>query len=105
MQYIRIPVDDIETSAAFYAELIDAPADIHPSGQYAEVERGDVLLALFGPGLLPKENGTPLDRDPVQFQLAVADTARAITEALRRGARLLSGSTVADANGHRITLH
>lgn len=105
MQYIRIPVDDVATSASFYADLLDAPADVHPSGDYAEVERGDVLLALFGPGLLPKENGTPLDREPVQFQLAVADTARAITDALRWGARLLSGSTVADADGHRITLH
>lgn len=102
MIYVRIPVDNIAQSAAFYADLLDAPADVHGSGEYAEIERGDVLLALFGPGLLPKENGTPLLRDPISFSLPVHDLATAAAPAIRAGARALAGDAISDAHGNRI---
>ena len=111
VDYIRVPVDDIDAAKHFYGELLGLSLNPNsPHDDWVEYEAGNVTLAVMTPHTHEYEF-TPLP--PATIALRVADVARA--KAMLEGAGLevadmwdsgrCRGAGVSDPAGNRILLH
>ena len=111
VDYIRIPVTDMDAANHFYGELLGLPRNPNsPGGDWVEYEAGNVTLAVMTPHT--HEYGfTPLP--PATVALRVADVAQARAALQAAGVEVdelwdsgaCRGAGVNDPAGNRILLH
>ena len=111
VDYIRIPVDDMDAANRFYGELLGLRRNPNsPGDDWVEYEAGNVTLAVMTPHTHDYEF-TPLPPATVALRVADVDAARAeltaagveVDELWDSGA--CRGAGVNDPAGNRILLH
>jgi predicted enzyme related to lactoylglutathione lyase len=111
VDYIRVPVTDIEEANRFYGELLGLERNPNsPSDDWVEYEVGNVTLAVMTPHTHEYEF-TPLP--PATIALRVPDVAAAKAKLEAAGlavsemwdSGLCQGAGVSDPAGNRILLH
>jgi catechol 2,3-dioxygenase-like lactoylglutathione lyase family enzyme len=111
VDYIRVPVDDIEAANHFYGELLGLQRNPNsPADDWVEYEAGNVTLAVMTPHTHEYEFA-PLP--PSTIALRVGDVAAAKAELEAAGLEvadmwdsgLCRGAGVNDPAGNRILLH
>jgi predicted enzyme related to lactoylglutathione lyase len=111
VDYVRVPVTDIEQAKHFYGELLGLPLNPNsPADDWLEFEAGNVTLAVMTPHTHDYEF-TPLP--PSTIALRVADVAAAKAKLEAAGLEvaemwdsgLCKGAGVNDPAGNRILLH
>ena len=111
VDYIRVPVDDIEAANHFYGELLGLRRNpTSPADDWVEYEAGNVTLAVMTPHTHEYEFA-PLP--PSTIALRVGDVAAAKAELEAAGLEvadmwdsgLCRGAGVNDPAGNRILLH
>jgi catechol 2,3-dioxygenase-like lactoylglutathione lyase family enzyme len=111
VDYIRVPVDDIEAANHFYGELLGLQRNPNsPADDWVEYEAGNVTLAVMTPHTHEYEFA-PLP--PSTIALRVDDVAAAKAELEGAGLEvadmwdsgLCRGAGVNDPAGNRILLH
>jgi predicted enzyme related to lactoylglutathione lyase len=111
VDYVRVPVADIEEAKHFYGELLGLPLNPNsPHDDWLEFEAGNVTLAVMTPHTHDYEF-TPLP--PSTIALRVADVAAAKAKLEAAGLEvaemwdsgLCRGAGVNDPSGNRILLH
>ena len=111
VDYIRVPVTDIEQAKHFYGELLGLTEDPNsPGGDWIEYEAGNVTLAVMTPHTHDYEF-TP--RPPSTLAFRVADVAAAKAKLESAGLEVAemwdsgvcNGAGVSDPAGNRILLH
>jgi catechol 2,3-dioxygenase-like lactoylglutathione lyase family enzyme len=111
VDYIRVPVDDIDAANHFYGELLGLRRNPNsPSDDWVEYEAGNVTLAVMTPHTHEYEL-SPLP--PATIALRVADVAAAKAKLEAAGLEVAEmwdsgkcrGAGVADPAGNRILLH
>ena len=111
VDYIRVPVQDIEQARHFYGELLglrESPNS--PADDWVEYEAGNVTLAVMTPHTHEYEF-TPLP--PSTIALRVSDVAAAKAKLEEAGLEVAEmwdsgkcrGAGVNDPSGNRILLH
>jgi predicted enzyme related to lactoylglutathione lyase len=110
VDYVRVPVDDIEKAKHFYGELLGLPPGPTRHEDWVEYQAGNVTLAVMTPQTHDYEF-SPLP--PATIALGVPDVAEAkaqlealgvaVTEAWDSG--VCNGAGVTDPAGNRILLH
>jgi catechol 2,3-dioxygenase-like lactoylglutathione lyase family enzyme len=111
VDYVRVPVTDMDAANHFYGELLGLRRNPNsPGGDWVEYEAGNVTLAVMTPSTHDYEFA-PLP--PATIALRVADVAAA--KASLEGAGLevgdvwdsgaCQGAGVSDPAGNRILLH
>jgi len=111
VDYIRVPVDDIEAAKHFYGELLGLKLSPNsPHEDWVEYESGNVTLAVMTPHTHDYEfNALP----PSTLALRVADVAAAKARLEDAGLEvgemwdsgMCRGAGVNDPAGNRILLH
>ena len=111
VDYIRVPVDDIEKARHFYGEVLGLPRNtrLHHD-DWVEYEASNVTLAVMTPHTHDYEF-TPLP--PGTIALGVPDVAVAKAELEAKGLTvgemwdngICTGAGVSDPAGNRILLH
>jgi catechol 2,3-dioxygenase-like lactoylglutathione lyase family enzyme len=111
VDYIRVPVQDIEQAKHFYGELLGLELNPNsPSDDWLEYEAGNVTLAIMTPHTHEYEFA-PLP--PSTIALRVPDLEAARAELVAAGLEpaemwdsgLCNGVGVSDPAGNRILLH
>jgi catechol 2,3-dioxygenase-like lactoylglutathione lyase family enzyme len=111
VDYIRVPVKDIEEAKHFYGELLGLPLDPNsPHGDWVEYQAGNVTLAVMTPHTHEYEF-SPLPPGTLAFR--VPDVAEAKTRLEAAGVQvndmwdsgLCRGAGVKDPSGNPILLH
>jgi predicted enzyme related to lactoylglutathione lyase len=111
VDYIRVPVKDMEEANHFYGELLGLERNPNsPSDDWVEYEAGNVTLAVMTPHTHEYEF-TPLP--PATIALRVPDVAAAKAKLEEAGVEigemwdsgLCRGAGVSDPAGNRILLH
>jgi catechol 2,3-dioxygenase-like lactoylglutathione lyase family enzyme len=111
VDYIRVPVKDIEEAKHFYGELLGLPLNPNsPDGDWLEFEAGNVTLAVMTPETHEYEF-SPLP--PGVLALRVADVAEAKGKLESAGVHVndmwdsgkCRGAGVQDPSGNPILLH
>ena len=111
VDYVRVPVRDIEQAKRFYGELLGLRQNPNsPSDDWIEYEAGNVTLAVMTPETHDYEFA-PLP--PATIALRVADVAAAKAALEAAGVQvnemwdsgLCKGAGVSDPDGNRILLH
>jgi predicted enzyme related to lactoylglutathione lyase len=111
VDYVRVPVTDIEQAKQFYGELLGLPLNPNsPADDWLEFEAGNVTLAVMTPHTHEYEF-SPLP--PSTIALRVADVAAAKAKLEAAGLEvaamwdsgLCKGAGVNDPAGNRILLH
>ena len=111
VDYIRVPVTDIEEAKHFYGELLGLPLNPNsPADDWLEFEAGNVTLAVMTPHTHEYEfSALP----PATIALRVADVAEAKAKLEAAGLQVnemwdsgkCRGAGVSDPAGNRILLH
>jgi catechol 2,3-dioxygenase-like lactoylglutathione lyase family enzyme len=111
VDYIRVPVTDMEEANRFYGELLGLPRNPNsPSDDWVEYEAGNVTLAVMTPHTHEYEF-TPLPRSTIALRVPDLEAARAELEAAGLepaemwDSGLCNGVGVSDPAGNRILLH
>jgi len=111
VDYVRVPVRDIEQAADFYGRVLGLPKNPNsPAGDWLEFEAGNVTLAVMTPHTHEYEFA-PLP--PATIALRVADVAAAKAALEAAGLEVdemwdsgvCRGAGVSDPAGNRILLH
>ena len=111
VDYIRVPVTDIEAAKHFYGNLLGLPLNPNsPGDDWLEFEAGNVTLAVMTPHTHEYEFA-PLP--PATIALRVADVATAKEKLEAAGIEVAdmwdsgacNGAGVSDPSGNRILLH
>jgi predicted enzyme related to lactoylglutathione lyase len=111
VDYIRVPVRDIEKAKRFYGEVIGLePNPNSPGDDWIEYETGNVTLAVMTPHTHDYEFA-PLP--PATIALRVRDVAAAKAKLEEAGLQVnemwdsgvCNGAGVSDPDGNRILLH
>ena len=111
VDYIRVPVTDIEKATHFYSELLGLERNPNsPDEDWVEYQVGNVTLAVMTPHTHDYEF-TPLP--PATIALRVPDVAAAKAKLESAGLQVgemwdsgvCQGAGVTDAAGNRILLH
>ncbi|HEX6952525.1 MAG TPA: VOC family protein [Gaiellaceae bacterium] len=111
VDYIRVPVDDVEAAQHFYGEILGLPRNAHlDHDDWIEYEASNVTLAVMMPETHEYEF-TALP--PATIALGVPDVAAAKTELEAKGVEVgemwdsgvCRGAGVSDPAGNRILLH
>jgi catechol 2,3-dioxygenase-like lactoylglutathione lyase family enzyme len=111
VDYIRVPVTDIEAANHFYGELLGLRRSPNsPADDWVEYEAGNVTLAVMTPHTHDYEfSALP----PSTIALRVADVAAAKAKLEEEGLEVAdvwdsgacNGAGVSDPSGNRILLH
>ena len=111
VDYIRVPVTDIDAANHFYGELLGPHANPNsPSDDWVEYEVGNVTLAVMTPHTHDYEFA-PLPGTTIALRVADVATAKSKLEAagLEVGemwdSGVCRGAGVSDPAGNRILLH
>ena len=111
VDYIRVPVDDIDAANHFYGEVLGLPRNDHLDQEdWVEYEASNVTLAVMTPHTHDYEFA-PLP--PATIALGVPDVAAAKAELEAKGVEVREmwdsgachGAGVSDPAGNRILLH
>ena len=111
VDYIRVPVTDIEQARHFYGELLGLPLNPNsPADDWLEYEVGNVTLAVMTPHTHEYEFAA---LPPATIALRVADVAAAKAKLEEAGLEVSEmwdsgkcrGAGVSDPAGNRILLH
>ena len=111
VDYIRVPVDDIDTAKHFYGEVLGLPRNTHlDDDDWVEFEAANVTLAVMTPHTHEYEFA-PLP--PSTIALGVADVADAKATLEAAGVEVgemwdsgvCNGAGLSDPAGNRILLH
>ena len=111
VDYIRVPVTDMDAANHFYGELLGLRRNPNsPGDDWVEYEAGNVTLAVMTPRTHDYEF-TPLP--PATIALRVADVAAAKAKLETAGLEVAemwdsgvcNGAGVSDPSGNRILLH
>jgi predicted enzyme related to lactoylglutathione lyase len=111
VDYIRVPVTDIERAADCYGRVVGLPRNANsPSDDWVEFEAGNVTLAVMTPHSHDYEF-TPLP--PGTLALRVPDVAEAKAKLEAAGVEVnemwdsgvCNGAGFSDPSGNRILLH
>jgi catechol 2,3-dioxygenase-like lactoylglutathione lyase family enzyme len=111
VDYIRVPVTDIDAANEFYGEVLGLPRNPNsPGDDWVEYEAGNVTLAVMTPHTHEYEF-SPLP--PATIALRVPDVAAAKAELEAAGLEVAemwdsgvcNGVGVSDPAGNRILLH
>ena len=111
VDYIRVPVTDIDAANHFYGELLGLRRSPNsPADDWVEYEAGNVTLAVMTPHTHDYEfSALP----PSTIALRVADVAAAKASSRKAGLEVAdvwdsgvcNGAGVSDPSGNRILLH
>ncbi len=111
VDYVRVPVTDIEQAKHFYGELLGLEQSPNsPADDWVEYEAGNVTLAVMTPHTHEYEF-TPLPPGTLAFR--VADVAAARERLVAAGIEVndmwdsgkCQGAGLSDPDGNRILLH
>jgi catechol 2,3-dioxygenase-like lactoylglutathione lyase family enzyme len=111
VDYIRVPVDDIEAAQHFYGEILGLPRNEHlDHTDWIEYEAANVTLAVMTP---ETHDDTFAPMSPGTIALGVADVAQAKAYLEAAGLEVgemwdsgvCRGAGVSDPAGNRILLH
>ena len=110
VDYIRVPVDDIEAAKRFYGEMLGLPDGPSRHEDWVEYQAGDVTLAVMTPETHDYEFAA---LPPSTIALGVPDVAAAKAELEAKGVEVgdmwdsgvCRGAGVTDPAGNRILLH
>jgi catechol 2,3-dioxygenase-like lactoylglutathione lyase family enzyme len=111
VDYIRVPVDDIEAAQRFYGDVLGLPRNEHLDHQdWVEYEASNVTLAVMTPETHEYEFAA---LPPATIALGVPDVAAAKAELEAKGldvgdlwdSGVCRGAGVSDPAGNRILLH
>jgi catechol 2,3-dioxygenase-like lactoylglutathione lyase family enzyme len=110
VDYIRVPVDDIEEARRFYGEILGLPPGKTDLGDWVEYQAGNVTLAVMTPETHEYEFA-PLPRSTIA--LRVPDVAEAKGKLEAAGVEVgevwdsgaCKGAGFDDPSGNRILLH
>jgi predicted enzyme related to lactoylglutathione lyase len=111
VDYIRVPVTDIDAANHFYGEVLGLPRNPNsPSEDWVEYEAGNVTLAVMTPHTHEYEFAT---LPPSTIALGVADVAEAKATLEAAGVQVgemwdsgvCNGAGLDDPAGNRILLH
>ena len=111
VDYIRVPVDDIEAAKQFYGETLGLPRNEHlDHDDWIEYEAANVTLAVMTPETHEYEFAA---LPPATIALGVPDVAAAKAELEAKGVEvgemydngICNGAGVNDPAGNRILLH
>lgn len=111
VDYIRVPVDDIDAANHFYGELLGLPRNPNsPADDWVEYEAGNVTLAVMTPHTHEYEFA---QLPPSTIALRVADVAAAKAALEKAGVEVgemwdsgrCRGAGVNDPAGNRVLLH
>ena len=111
VDYIRVPVTDIDAASRFYGEVLGLPRNpSSPAEDWVEYEAGNVTLAVMTPHTHEYEfSALP----PATIALGVPDVAEAKAKLEEAGVEVgemwdsgvCHGAGVSDPAGNRILLH
>jgi len=110
VDYIRIPVKDIEPAKDFYGRILGLPAGPSQHEDWVEYQAGNVTLAV----MTPETHGDEFEAlTPSSFALRVPDVAAAKTALEAEGVKVndvwdsgvCRGAGFYDPAGNRILLH
>ena len=111
VDYIRVPVRDIEEAKHFYGELLGLAENPNsPGGDWIEYEAGNVTLAVMTPETHDYEF-TPLPPSTIALRVRDVAAAKATLEAAGLPVNEMwdsgacKGAGVSDPAGNRILLH
>jgi catechol 2,3-dioxygenase-like lactoylglutathione lyase family enzyme len=111
VDYVRVPVTDIEAARHFYGELLGLRENPNsPGGDWVEYEAGNVTLAVMTPHTHDDEF-EPLPPSTIALRVADVAAAKAALEAAGLEVAELwdsgacKGAGVNDPAGNRILLH
>jgi predicted enzyme related to lactoylglutathione lyase len=111
VDYVRVPVDDIEAAKHFYGEVLGLPKNEHLDHKdWIEYEAANVTLAVMTP---ETHDDTFAPMSPGTIALGVADVAQAKAYLEAAGLEVgemwdsgvCRGAGVSDPAGNRILLH
>jgi extradiol dioxygenase family protein len=110
VDYIRVPVTDIDAARRFYGEVLGLPAGPTDAGDWVEFQAGHVTLAVMTPETHDYEFA-PLPSSTIA--LGVPDVAAAKSQLEAAGVEVsdmwdsgvCNGAGVTDPAGNRILLH
>jgi predicted enzyme related to lactoylglutathione lyase len=111
VDYIRVPVDDIEAATRFYGDVLGLPRNEHlDHDDWVEYEASNVTLAVMTPHTHEYEFAA---LPPATIALGVRDIAAAKAELESKGvvvgemwdSGVCRGAGVSDPAGNRILLH
>jgi hypothetical protein len=110
IDYIRVPVDDIDKAKRFYGEVLGLPSGPTADEDWVEYQAGNVTLAVMTPETHDYEF-SPLP--PATIALGVADVAEAKAQLQAAGvdvnemwdSGVCHGAGFSDPAGNRIILH
>ena len=111
VDYVRVPVTDIEAATHFYGELLGLPRSPNsPDSDWVEYEAGNVTLAVMTPHTHDYDFGA---LPPSTIALRVTDVAAAKAKLEEAGLEVgelwdsgaCNGAGVSDPAGNRILLH
>ncbi|HEY3549460.1 MAG TPA: VOC family protein [Gaiellaceae bacterium] len=111
VDYIRVPVDDIDQAKHFYGEVLGLPVNEHADHHdWVEYEASNVTLAVMTPQTHDYEFAA---LPPATIAFGVPDVAAAKAELEAKGVRVgemwdsgaCNGAGVSDPAGNRILLH
>jgi predicted enzyme related to lactoylglutathione lyase len=111
VDYIRVPVDDIEKARHFYGEILGLPQSPHLDHEdWVEYEASNVTLAVMTPHTHDYEFA---QLPPATIALGVPDVAAAKAQLEKQGVEVgemwdsgvCTGAGVSDPAGNRILLH
>jgi catechol 2,3-dioxygenase-like lactoylglutathione lyase family enzyme len=110
VDYVRVPVDDIEAARRFYGEVLGLPPGPTAHEDWVEYQAGDVTLAVMTPESHDYEFS---QLPPSTIALGVPDVAEAKAQLEAAGVEVdemwdsgvCNGAGVSDPAGNRILLH
>jgi len=111
VDYVRVPVDDIEATRHFYGEVLGLPRNPHLDHEdWIEYETGNVTLAVMTP---ETHDSTFAPLPPSTIALGVPDVAEAKAKLEAAGVEVgemwdsgvCNGAGLNDPAGNRILLH
>jgi predicted enzyme related to lactoylglutathione lyase len=111
VDYVRIPVTDLERAKHFYGEVLGLEQNPNsPDGDWIEYEAGNVTLAVMTPQTHDYEF-VPLPPGSLAFRVPDVAAAKAKLEAVgvevneMWDSGLCRGAGISDPDGNRILLH
>lgn len=110
VDYIRVPVDDMDAARRFYGETLGLPAGPTDAGDWVEFQAGNVTLAMMTPETHEYAFAPLL---PSTIALGVPDVAAAKAQLEAAGVEVgevwdsgvCNGAGITDPAGNRILLH
>jgi predicted enzyme related to lactoylglutathione lyase len=109
VDYIRVPVDDIEAAKDFYGRILGLPDGPTQHEDWVEYQAGNVTLAV----MTPETHGYDFAPLPVSIGFGVPDVADAKAKLEAEGVEVgdvwdsgdCHGANLTDPAGNRIQLH